>query len=54
MFKLPRYLFERFLISIILGNPDYRHLKATIIILFDDIKILLYTGYTVEELTKRK
>lgn len=54
MFKLPRYLLEQFLISVILGKPDYKHLKASFIILWKDIKVLLYTGYTVEEILKRK
>lgn len=54
MFRLPRYLLEQFIVSIILGNPDYKHFKGFYMILWHDIKILLYTGYTVEEILNKK
>lgn len=54
MFRAPRYFLEMYLISIILGKPDNRHFKAFYKLLWNDIKVLLYTGYTVEEILKRK
>ena len=54
MFKTPRYFLEMYLISIILGKPDHRHIKAFYKFLWEDIRVLLYTGYTVEEIMKRK
>jgi hypothetical protein len=53
MFRGPRYYLEMFLVSIILGKPDKRHFKAFYKLVWEDIKVLLYTGYTVEEIIKR-
>ena len=54
MFRGPRYMIERFLISIVLGKPNYKYLKKSALFLYEDIKVLLYTGYTVEEILNKQ
>ena len=53
MFRLPRHLLEKFFISVILGKPDIRHFKAFCYLLWMEIKFILYTGYTVEEIQNK-
>ena len=53
MFRLPRLLLERFFISVILGKPDVKHFKAFYLLLWMEIKFILYTGYTVEEIQRK-
>lgn len=54
MFRTLQYMFERWIVAVLCGKPSKRAFNIMIKILFADIKALIYTGYTCDELIKRK